>query len=88
MSVLERRLQLLLDMDRYERVAREAQLSGRSVNAVIREAIDLRFPAQREARHAALGEFLALIATSPAETEDWTDLKDAMAHDTDEHLPR
>lgn len=41
---MERRLQLLLDADRYARVAGEAERSGRSVAAVIREAIDFRFP--------------------------------------------
>jgi len=44
MSTLERRLQLLLDQERYERVAAEARESGRSVNAVIREAIDAHYP--------------------------------------------
>lgn len=41
---MERRLQLLLDAERYKRVASEADRSGRSVAAVIREAIDFRFP--------------------------------------------
>ena len=44
MSVTERRLQILLDEARYRRVAAEADASGRSVAAVIREAIDQRFP--------------------------------------------
>lgn len=34
-------MQLLLDQDRYERVADQASRTGRSVNAVIRDAIDL-----------------------------------------------
>jgi hypothetical protein len=40
MSVLERRLQLLLSHDQYDRVAAEAGRSGRSVNAVVRDALD------------------------------------------------
>ena len=57
MSTLERRVQLLLDQERYERVAGEAKESGRSVNAVIREAIDARYPPGAEARRAAWQRF-------------------------------
>ncbi len=63
-SVLERRLQLLLDHDRYERVAAEAKQSGRSAAAVIREAIDQRFPSGREERAIAMKRFLQLAPTS------------------------
>lgn len=64
MSGLERRLQLLLDAARYERVAGEAERSGRSVASVIREAIDLRFPGDDDARRAeAAAELLELTAT-------------------------
>jgi Ribbon-helix-helix protein, copG family len=57
MSTLERRLQLLLDQERYERVAAEAKKSGRSVNAVIREAIDAHYPPGADARSAAWRRF-------------------------------
>lgn len=62
MSLLERRLQLLLDQERYARVAGEAERSGRSVAAVIREAIDVRFADEgADARRSeALGKFLAI----------------------------
>ena len=61
MSLLEKRLQLLLDADRYQKVSQEAERSGRSVAAVIREAIDLRFPAVGvDVRMAAATELLAL----------------------------
>src|SRR5439155_676759 len=43
MCMLERRLQILLDRDRYERVAREAEARGTSVDQIIREAIDRAF---------------------------------------------
>ena len=39
MSVMERRLQLLLDQERFAKVEAEARASGRSVAAIIREAI-------------------------------------------------
>ena len=60
MSLMERRLQLLLDQERYDRVAAEASRSGRSVAAVIREAIDLRFDDSGSRRAAGMAELLAL----------------------------
>lgn len=66
---MERRLQLLLDQDRYDRVAHEADRSGRSVAAVIREAIDIRFPrADLDDRALAAHELLALASEGPGES--------------------
>lgn len=81
MSVLERRLQILLDAGRYERLAAEAVRSGRSVAAVIREAIDLRFPDdRRDARSRAARELLRLTEQATgAQGEDPEDLKAAYA---------
>lgn len=59
MSILERRVQLLLDQEQYDRLAHEANRSGRSVNAVIRQAIDLHFPSTAEVRVAAIADLLA-----------------------------
>lgn len=65
---MERRLQLLLDQERYDRVAQEADRSGRSVASVIREAIDMRFPrADLEDRAYAAGELLALATQDAGE---------------------
>ena len=61
MSVLERRLQILLDQDRYDRLAAEAKRSGRSVAAVIREAIDVHLAPDDTGRRAeAAARFLEL----------------------------
>lgn len=57
-----RRLQLLLDQERYDRVAAEAKESGRSVAAVIREAIDMRFAASHRERRAAAATRLVRAA--------------------------
>ena len=65
MSLLERRLQLLLDADRYDRVAAEAARSGRSVAAVIREAIDLRFPDDEGPTSAAAAQALLVLTDEP-----------------------
>lgn len=68
MSTMERRLQLLLDQDRYDLVAHEADRSGRSVAAVIREAIDFRFPrADPDDRSCAAQELLALATEEAGE---------------------
>jgi hypothetical protein len=53
MSMYDRRVQLLLDRDRYDRVAREAGRRGVSVAAVIREAIDRSIPAGGPRRRKA-----------------------------------
>ncbi|MDO5627009.1 MAG: hypothetical protein Q4G43_01695 [Mobilicoccus sp.] len=63
MSLMERRLQILLDEKRYDRVAAEADRSGRSVAAVVREAIDMRFPDDAgQARAEAARSLLSLTA--------------------------
>jgi len=46
MSALEKRLQVLLDEDRMARLAAEAKQSNRSVGAIVREAIDMRWAAE------------------------------------------
>ncbi|MDO5504318.1 MAG: antitoxin [Actinomycetia bacterium] len=79
MSLLEKRLQLLLDVGRYERIAAEADRSGRSVAAVIREAIDFRFPDDGDTgRIQAARDLLDLTATAgPEPGEGPADLKAA-----------
>ncbi len=55
---LDRRLQLLLDEERYERVARLAAERGSSVAAVIREAIDRGLPSPDRQRATAARRIL------------------------------
>lgn len=89
MPLLERRLQLLLDHERYDRVRREADRSGRSVNAVIREAIDVRFADASSRRSVAAGAFLDLAEASGEEaTLDPRALKDAFDRDLAAALDR
>lgn len=56
--MLNRRMQLLLDDERYARVAREAQRRGTSMGNVVRDAMD-RLPADTDARRAAVDAILA-----------------------------
>ncbi|MGC1206934.1 MAG: hypothetical protein WA880_03150 [Ornithinimicrobium sp.] len=64
MSVVDKRLQPLLDQERYALVSAEAQRSGRSVAVVIRQAIDISFanPDADAKRVAAAGLFLEMTA--------------------------
>ena len=53
MCMLTRRLQILIDDERYERVRAVAQQRGTSVASVIREALDRGLPATQRRRSAA-----------------------------------
>jgi len=65
--MLDRRVQILLDEERYRKVAREAERRGVSVAAIVREAID-RLPSHGERRRAAVAAVLAAEAmTVPAD---------------------
>lgn len=89
---MERRLQLLLDRQRYALVEREAASSGRSVAAVIREAIDYRFGADPDERMRAGRRLLASATRTgrPSEVEsepDWEDTKRALEDSVARSLP-
>jgi predicted DNA-binding protein len=79
MHMLNRRTQLLLDEDRYRRLDRRARATGRSVAAVIREAIDDKLSADAEgaSRHEAADWLLAQPAPTVPEP-DWADAKRQM----------
>lgn len=53
MLMLTRRLQVLLDDERYLRLAAEAERRSVAVAVVVREAIDAAFPADSDARMSA-----------------------------------
>ena len=82
MSVMERRLQLLIDLERYARVEDEARRSGRSVSAVIRNAIDIAYPGEVEVRVGALRSLLEIGARSQeAPEEAWEIIKESLERD-------
>lgn len=58
MSMLERRLQILLDETRHARLREVAQARGVSVATVVREAIDRGLPAADPRRRAAASRLL------------------------------
>lgn len=53
MHMLSRRLQVLIDDDRLERLAREAARRRVAVAVLVRDAIDAAFPTSTPARRAA-----------------------------------
>lgn len=61
MHMLDRRFQILLDPERFERLEREAHIRGISVAALIREAIDQVYPAVS----AAKAQAAELILSAP-----------------------
>lgn len=81
MATLERRLQILLDEDRYTKIADEAARTGRSVAAIIREAIDARLDADEHRRRAAARRLLSYVNSNPTPEPDWSETKDAMERD-------
>jgi hypothetical protein len=68
---MDRRLQLLLDEERYRRVAGIAHQRGTSVAAVIREAIDRGLPSPARRRAAAARR---ILDASPMEVPDVPEL--------------
>ncbi len=72
MCMLTRRLQILIDQERYERVERVAEQSHRSVAAAIREAIDLAYPPDLDEKAAAA---TAILASPQIELPDVEELK-------------
>lgn len=78
---MERRLQILLDRHRYGLVEREAKRSGRSVAAVIREAIDLQLDDDAARRREGARRFLELPTDDEGQEEDWETIKAAIEDD-------
>ncbi|QOR70702.1 antitoxin [Ruania alkalisoli] len=80
MSVLEKRLQVLLDDDRFERLAAESARSGRSVGSIVRAAIDLHFSTEdvAAARSAAARRLLERTSEPNDVEPDWADTKAAL----------
>jgi hypothetical protein len=75
MSMFDRRLQVLIDEERWSRLEREAGRRGVSVAVLVREAIDERFPGDAEERRAALQ---AILDAEPMEVPDPEQLRDEL----------
>jgi hypothetical protein len=69
MSALEKRMQVLLDHERYERLEKEAQRRGQSVGATVRDAIDMLLDADSGRRLAMRRGLLRTAAPIESEPE-------------------
>jgi hypothetical protein len=80
MRMLDHRVQILLDDERYQKVSREAKRRGVSIATVIREALD-RLPAAADVRRTGIDAILAAESMSvPADPAELRRELDA-AHD-------
>jgi hypothetical protein len=91
MSTLERRLHLMIDQARYDKLAEEAERTKRSVADIVRSAIDLHFDdahteARAQARRAAAARTLLAFPPDEGPAETWEEMLEARAHDIDEML--
>jgi hypothetical protein len=79
MSMKTERLQVLIERDQRERLEREATARGASVATLVREAIDMAFPASGSRRAAAD----LILRAAPIEVPDVDELRVELdrAHD-------
>ncbi len=72
MGTMTRRLQILVDDERYAMLERESQRTGRPVAELIRAAIDGRYAMDPTARRAA---YERILAAEPMPVDDWAVMK-------------
>jgi len=73
MGMLDRRLEVLIDVERLMRLKREAVRRRVSVAVLVREAIDERFPGDADKRRSALQTLLdaePMVVPEPDELRD------------------
>lgn len=78
MSMKTARLQILIEEAQRQRLERVAAARGTSVATVVREAIDLAFPADAEQRSAAAAAVLAAEPMDVPEVDELLDELDAV----------
>ncbi|MBW8060426.1 MAG: ribbon-helix-helix protein, CopG family [Solirubrobacterales bacterium] len=80
MHMLTRRLQVLVDDDRYERLARESERTGAPVGELVRRAIDHEFPqvGSRRGERERAGRELLAMPPPPGPEPDWEEQKREM----------
>lgn len=76
--MLNRRLQVLVDDERFERLARESERIGAPVGELVRRAIDREFPSKgHDAERERAGQELLAMPPPPGDgvEPDWEDQK-------------
>lgn len=82
MAELTRRVQILLDEDRFVRLDARAKATGASVGGLVRDAIDAAYPRQGVTRREAVD---ALLAAEPMEVADWDTMKGEITEMWEKH---
>jgi hypothetical protein len=77
MLMLNRRLQILVDDERFDRLAEESKRIGAPVGELVRRAIDREFPPLDNERERA-GQRLLAMAPPTGPEPDWEDQKREM----------
>jgi hypothetical protein len=85
--MLSRRLQLLVDEDRYLRLKLESERVGAPVGELVRRAIDREYPSETTEREAA-GRRLLSRPKPPGREPDWEDVKNDMLDELGRKLSR
>ena len=75
MALLTRRVQILIDEERYTLLEREAERTGKPVAELIREAVDAHYGPDRAEQEAA---YATVLAAGPMPVEDWPAMKDEL----------
>lgn len=83
MSTLSRRLQILIDEGRYQRLVAQARRTNLSVGAVVRQAIDALLPSDAEQREQAAR---ILLQAPQIDVPDPIELKRELEEIRDRHL--
>lgn len=84
MGELNRRVHVLLDDDRLERLKNRAEVTGASVGAVVREAIDHEL--ERSDRARALAALESFLAAPPVPVGTPEELERELAEAWDEEI--
>lgn len=79
-------MQVLIDEERYAQLEHESRRTGRSVAAIVREAIDQRFDADLARRAAAGRRLVAEFTDEERDEPDWAVSKEALAADLETRL--
>lgn len=87
MSALEHRLQVLINDELKAALERESRATGRSVGAVVREAIEVHYATETRVKTAALEWILAHGSKSDEEWMEWDEIKEGLLADLDERVP-
>jgi predicted DNA-binding protein len=77
MPFLNRRLQVLIDEERWQRLRQESERTGAPIGAIVREAIDEALPAGRDPESVDAAA-RRLLEAEPMPVDDWGEMKHAM----------